>query len=354
VKRIGTSHTILVSVRTSDPNKSERIANAIGQVALQARVSTEQEGSRSPLLRERLQGLGPSAYVITTAGAAGRPDGPRKIIVIPGSLLFGLLVGAALALILDLMNRTVRTAAQVEHLGFECIGAIPRLRSGPPIGARQPAYARNPAEAAELRLNAMWDQTLRRTATAIAVSDARTIGVTSALGQEGATTIARGLAQTAALSRKTVLLVEANQSEPANGIAPNECAGLDVLRIDRTDGAHDATTWRTRCDPDRLGGYDLIVINLPSLESGPEFRMAAKGLDGILLVVKWGSTEFDRIERAIAASGVAPSEFIGAVLNMVDDRMIGTFGDKFWEAEAALVARRAPYEFSIPVERPAV
>ena len=172
VKRVGTSHTILVSARTSDPNKSERIANAIGQVALQARVSAEHEGGRSSLLRERLQGLGPNAYVITTAGAAGRPDGPRKIIVIPGALLFGLAVGAALALILDLMNRTLRTAAQVEHLGLECIGAIPRLRQSPPIGARLPAYARNPAEAAELRLNGMLDQTIRRAAT-VAASRAR-------------------------------------------------------------------------------------------------------------------------------------------------------------------------------------
>jgi uncharacterized protein involved in exopolysaccharide biosynthesis len=93
-KRVGTSHTILVSVTTSDPNKSERIANAIGRVALQARVSAEQEGSRSPLLRERLQGLGPNAYVMTEAGAAGRPDGPRKIVVILAALLSGLAVGS--------------------------------------------------------------------------------------------------------------------------------------------------------------------------------------------------------------------------------------------------------------------
>lgn len=371
-KRVGTSHTILVSVTTSDPNKSERIANTIGQVALQARVSAEQEGSRSPLLRERLQGLGPNAYVMTTAGAAGRPDGPRKIIVILAALFSGLAVGSVLALILDLMNRTTRTTAQVQYLGLECIGAIPRLRRGPPTGASWPAPARVPADAGELRPNAMLDQTLRRAMTAIAASKARTIGITSAVGQEGATTVAKYLAQMAALSRKKVLLVVAGQSElilprwnerrqiagvsneclPRDGIVLDECTGLDVLKIDHASSAHDAAAWRTRCDPECLGIYDLVVINLPSLELGPEFRMAVKDLDGILLVIKWGSTEFDRIERAIAASGVAPSEFIGAVLNMVDDRMIGKFGDKLWEAEAALVARRDPFEFSIPAERP--
>ena len=303
-KRVGTSHTILVSVTTSDPSKSERIANAIGQVALQARVSAEQEGNRSPLLRERLQGLGPAAYVMSIAGAPGRPDGPRTIVVILAALLSGLAVGSALALVLDLMNRTMRTAAQVEHLGMECIGAIPQV----------------PTDAGELRPSAMLDQTLRRAMTAIAASKARTVGITSAVTQEGATTIAKHLAQIAARSRKKVLFVE-------------------------------AAAWR-RCDPDWLRTYDLVVVNLPPLESGPEFRMAANDIDRILLVIKWGSTEFERIERAIAASGVAASEFIGAVLNMVDDRMIGKFGDKLWEAEAALVARRDPLGFSIPAERP--
>ena len=370
--RVGTSHTILVSVTTSDPNKSERIANAISQIELQARVSAEQDGNRSPLLRERLQGLGPNAYVMTTAGAAGRPDGPRKIVVIPAALFFGLAVGSALALILDLTNRTTRTAAQVEYLGLECIGVIPRLQRCPPTGSSWPASTQVPADAGELRPNAMLDQTLRRAMAAIAASKARTIGITSAVALEGATTVAKYLAQMAALSRKKVLLVEICQSEltppvgnercqtgnalarspPRNGIVLDQRTGLDVLKIDHVSNPHDAATWWTRCDPDCLDVYDLVIINLPSLELGPEFRMAAKDLDGILLVIKWGSTEFDRIERAIAASGVAPPEFIGAVLNMVDDRMIGKFGDKFWAAEAALVARRDPFEFSIPAERP--
>ena len=128
LKQVGASHTILVSATTSDPRKSERIANAIADVAVQARVSAEQQGTVSPLLRERLQGLGPSAYVITTAEPSQK-DGPRKILVLAAATILGLGLGAALALILDLFNRTVRTATQIEHFGLECVGAIPKLRS---------------------------------------------------------------------------------------------------------------------------------------------------------------------------------------------------------------------------------
>jgi polysaccharide biosynthesis transport protein len=369
-KRVGTSHTILVSVTTSNPHKSERIANTIGQIALQARVSAEQqEGSRSPLLRERLQGLGPSAYVMTAAGAPDRPDGPRKVLTILAALVSGLAVGSALALILDLINRTVRTAAQVEYLGLECIGGIPRLGRRPSNDANSPTSGRWLANAGEFRPNALLDQTLRRTMTAIVASKARTIGITSAVAQEGALTVAKYLSQMAAFSRKKVLLVEAGQSElmgseprqivsgsdegaPPTGIVLDERTGLDVLKLGHRGSAHGAAAWRMHCDPDDLGVYDFVFVNLPPLELAPEFRMTAQDLDGILLVIKWGSTEFDRIERSITASGVAPSEFIGAVLNMVDERMIGKFGDKLWEAEAALAARRYPFEFLIPAERP--
>jgi capsular polysaccharide biosynthesis protein len=370
VIRVGTSHTVLVSVTTSNAHKSERIANAIGQIALQARVSAELEGSRSPLLRERLQGLGPNAYVMTAAGAPGRPDGPRKIVIVLGAAIFGIAVGSALALLLDFKNHTMRTAAQVEYLGLECIGAIPVLRRSGPMGASRPMFGPELTGEGKFQPDPMLDQTLRRATVAIESSKARTIGVTSAVAREGATTVAKHLAQAAASSRRSVLLVEVSRNEPSrsftgaeslkptsasdkrprpcSGIVLDERTGLDVLEAGSLDDIDGAAAWWMQCDQNCLRAYDFIVVSLPPLELGPEFRMAAQNLDGILLVLKWGDTELERIERAIAVSGVAPSEFIGAVLNMVDERMIGKFGDKLWEAEAALVARR--FEFSMPAE----
>lgn len=364
VERVGTSHTILVGVRTSDPYKSERIANAIGQIALQASVGVEQEGSKSPLLRERFQGLGINAYVITAAGAPTRPDGPRKIVVVLGATMIGIAVGSALALLLDFMNRTVRTAAQVECLGLECIGAIPLLRRRDSTGAGRPVSGSEASADGELLPDPMLDQTLRRATVAVETSKARIIGVASAVGREGAATVAKQLARVAACSGSKVLLVERNRNEPSrllageksfkSASAPDkrqqprsgialERTGLNVLKPDGNDAAG---LWWGRCDHDFLGAYDLIVVSLPPLELGSEFRLAAQNLDGILLVIKWGSTDFGRTERAIAVSGVAPSEFIGAVLNMVDERMIGKFGDKFWGAEAVLTAGRRPFELS--------
>ena len=366
VQRVGTSHTILVSVTTSDPDKSERIANAIGQIALQTRVSAEQDGSRSPLLRERLQGLGPNAYVITAAGAPGRPDGPRKILIIPTAAIFGIALGSALALLLDFNNRTIRTAAQVEYFGMECIGAIPQRRGCGSQTAHQPMFEHGSLEHGEFLPHPLLDQTLRRAAVAVESSKARVIGVASAVAGEGATTVAQCLAQLAVRSQKKVLLVDASRIEPVRptkgkgsleptpvsdhgqrtrgDIVLDEPNGLDVLKASSPDqdSVGGNAAGGTLLDQNRFGAYDLIVVGLPPLERGPEFRMAAQNLDGILLVLKWGSTALEKVELAIAVSGVGPSEFIGAVLNMVDERMVGKFGDKLWEAEARLVARRRP------------
>jgi capsular polysaccharide biosynthesis protein len=326
LQTVGASHTILVRVTTSDPHESERIANAIADGAVQTRFSAEQQHVRSPLLRERVQGLGPSAYVITTAEPPSYRDGPKKIQILAAAATLGLVFGAALALLLDLLDRTVRTAAQIEHFGLECIGAIPELRSRtqwPPSERTSPGGGRP---------DAMLDQTIRRTLAAIEAAQARTIGVTTPIGGEGATTVAVHLARMANARGVKALLVQPDWSD---------------LSLGDGGGADDAV-WSRRVGPDALASHDLVLVDLPPLERGAEFRLAARNIGGLLLVVKWGDTQFDEMERAMAESGVPLSEFIGAVLNMVDERMIGKFGDKLWEAEAGLAAGRRPFEFPTP------
>jgi Mrp family chromosome partitioning ATPase len=73
---------------------------------------------------------------------------------------------------------------------------------------------------------------------------------------------------------------------------------------------------------------ELVIIDLPSLASGADVRAAADAIDGLLLVVKWGATDSDLIRQAVRSSGGARAKFVGAVLNMADERTIGRYGDK--------------------------
>ncbi|HEY5797588.1 MAG TPA: hypothetical protein VIU82_21510 [Bosea sp. (in: a-proteobacteria)] len=360
VKRVGTSHTVLVSVKTSDPDKSTRIANAIGQALIQGRGGPEQGGDRSPLLRERLQGLGPSAYLITPALAPDRPDGPRKILVMLAAIMAGSMIGSVLALLLDFKDRTIRTAGQVENLGLECIGAIPLLKSRRvAASSRSEPGKQLDGDDDPLLPVPLQQQTLLRATAALEAAGARIVGIASPTAGEGATTVARQLARIAARSQRKVLLVEGEaqfgpaelsdpQLQPCGGhIRSGAGNGLDVLAAS-TPGDKGGADWRAHCGRTALAAYDLIVVSLPPLESGAEFRMVARTVDGILLVMKWGGAEMVRIERAFAISGAASSDFIGAVLNMVDDRMIGLFGDKFWKAEVLTAARQRLFSPATP------
>ena len=72
--------------------------------------------------------------------------------------------------------------------------------------------------------------------------------------------------------------------------------------------------------------YDLVIVDMPALATGPDVRAAAQSLDGFLLVVKWGATESELIRQALRSAGEARPKFVGAVLNMADDGMMRSYG----------------------------
>lgn len=365
LQRVGTSHAIQLKVTTSAAEKSALIASEISQVMLQSRVSADQDGERSPLLRERLQGLGPAVYVMTPALIPDNSNGPRKILVLLGALAAGFGIGAVLALLLDLRDRSIRTAAQVEQFGLECLGAIPWLSPETPVPSGRGNALRAQAGQDGLHPAPLLTQTLLRMAVATEAAKARVVGIASPIAGDGATTVARHFAE-AADRNQNVLLVEAGRSatatpgtaspgdghpEPRDGdLRHDDAGGPDVLTIAASAGGDGCANWWMHCGRKSLAAYDLIVVGLPPLEQGAAFRIAAQSIDGILLVMKWGGADVERIERAFAISGAMPTDFIGAVLNGIDGRMIGLFGDKLWKAETVVGARRSPFAFEMPAE----
>jgi len=191
--------------------------------------------------------------------------------------------------------------------------------------------------------------------------------VTSAAPGEGATTVAVTLAHESARSGKKVLIVDGvranwslSRATAASGgrrstklpgrsglfgtsVVSDERTGLDVLSIGDLTAIDSDVVWWNHMDEvlhEVTVSYDLVVIDLPSLASGPEVRMAAQMLDGLLLVLKWGGTPAELVQRRLDLSGGARSKFVGVVLNLADERLIGRYGDKLAGAEASLAARR--------------
>jgi polysaccharide biosynthesis transport protein len=347
ISRVGTSHTILVNFSSSDPNKSALIANEIVRSASQTLTSSD-ASPRASLLRERLQGLGPNAYAISTADPPIRPDGPRSILIVMASSIAGFGLGAILALLIDFRDRTIRSPEQAEYfLGLECLGVIPRAQPGP-IANDQ----------------ATLDRLSRAQVVIDSIRGLRSLGVTSAVSGEGATFVALHLAQLSARRGKRVLIVDGigrKRSPSCSGLEKEPSAtvsglrasigdrstgdegpGVDIVSIgDPTAPETDAAYW-TRLDEalrQSASAYDLVIADLPALAPDSQVvRVVARSLDGLLLVVKWGGTDAELIRRRLGPPGETCSKFVGVVLNMADQRLLGGYGDKLSEVEAALTA----------------
>lgn len=352
VHRVGSSYTMVASFTASTPKKAAYVANELARAYLQEVRVNEAALSKAPALRERFQGLGPNAYVISEAAPPIHADGPSLTMIALGAAFLGLGVGAALALLIDLLDRTIRTPEQIESLlGFECFGAIPRLAFAADEGERASFAARRP--------QSLLAQALRRAAAALqeASPEIRSLGVTSVAPGEGATLIAANLARVAAGAGKRVLLIDGVTDDPSltRLLAPNARRDLAASGrsfaaggvIDQGGGVHvlpaaASSVWRDDAAsgallefiPEACESYDLVIVDMPSLAAGPQVRMAGQTLDGFLLVVKWGDTGSELIRGAMRSAGKAQAKFIGSVLNMADEKTMGTYGYKLFAAEA--------------------
>lgn len=343
VRQTGASHMITVAYRASEPAKAARVVNTVISVYLQELLRASD--ASSPALRELYQSLGPSAFVVSDAQPPIWPDGPPAILIAIGAALFGLCVGAAVAILRDVMNDTIRSARQVEHaLGMECLGIVRRQTAIGVAAGDTPAQRSHASDYEEL-------QHLSANVLEASLNGVRTIGVTSTVPGEGATTVAIGLARAVAAAGKRVLLIDGvpdNRSvsrwavhlsgtsvRPGNGPRPGALDGI----VERRPGLHVLP----RREPsgnihsigpalpdgildDAAGSYDLVIIDMPALVAGPDVRAAAQSLDGFLLVVKWSATESELVRQALRSAGEARPKFVGAVLNMADDGLMRDYG----------------------------
>jgi polysaccharide biosynthesis transport protein len=181
------------------------------------------------------------------------------------------------------------------------------------------------------------------------------IGVTSTLPNEGKTTTSSALAAVMAKSGVRTLLVDGDLRNPSltRQLTPAAAAGL--LEVILGTASLEQVIWR---DPStgldflptvietRLAHtsdillseamervfqrlrerYDRIVLDLSPVAPIVDVRGTGKLVDSYLLVIEWGRTKSDVVERAIAEMPAFQHKLIGAVLNKVDIKMMTRYG----------------------------
>lgn len=282
------------------------------------------------------------------------PDVPRNLIL---GLLLGLAGGVGLAFVLESLDRTVRNLEEVSAVSMlPALGMIPvqlssngnsrkQLKAVPEAG-EQPkliTYERPKSEAAEA---------YRALGTSILLSSfgapPKVILVTSALPQEGKTTISANAALVLAQRGSRVLLLDADLRRPGIekifGLRPRRGLSTLISGIDKVEDVMVSldqipNLWVMPAGPlppqpaellssnvmkDYItrwrGEFDHVIIDTPPCLSVTDAVALSPGADRVIVVARSGQTTKLALRRACDVLLHVNARVMGVVLNAFDVR----------------------------------
>jgi polysaccharide biosynthesis transport protein len=306
------------------------------------------------------------ARVVSEALPPVSRSAPKTGVTLLLSLLMGCGLGAVLAIGREYFDHAVRDRHQLEsELGIKCLGCLPllsgrnvitnwhrrilksrasflRLRRPPPD--RMIALFkqdRSHSHAGEILINIRVAIDARGHGSAC-----RVIGITSARGHEGKTTLAVNLADSIADAGKRVLLIDGDlrgRSLTRLLAFDSTCGLSDALAHDlvlsdllpcRNFSFHllpQPLEQVTKCPPDLLSSeamrellaqagksYDYVIIDLPAALDYVDVPTMAGLIDAFVLVTEWQHTPMRELEQVLQASSLVSQRLVGAVINKVE------------------------------------
>jgi succinoglycan biosynthesis transport protein ExoP len=312
----------------------------------------------------------PDSRVVTRASIPISPSFPKTTLIVGLALALGLGIGCSAAFLTDYLDRRIKTLDEVEQLvGLPALAAVPlvdarelarRAKRGREALRRydpnatgllppelQPPLMRYASEepssyfAEAIRAIRL---TIQR---AMRIKPVQIILVTSAIDNEGKTTVAVNLALSlAALGIRTLLVdCDLRNPETTRSLCPRARTGLlhvalgnepieRAILIDRSSGLsvlpapvnafNHATSELMFSDKigavfDRLRQhYELIVLDSPPLVPLVDGRALAEHADQIVLALAWDKTPRDAALDAVDLLEPVRDRILGTVLTRVD------------------------------------
>lgn len=269
-----------------------------------------------------------------------RPNVPQSILL---GVVAGLIAGLGLALLLEFLDSSVTTQAEIEErLGLTFLGFVPTIPVGAVDGQTKDLHIhREPksmiAECTRaVRTNLLFmspDKPLRR------------MLVTSSGPQEGKSTTAINLAIAMAQSGQKVLIVDTDMRRPrlhkAFGV-PNDVGVSslvvgegkleDAIKTTEVPGVYllpcgpvppnPAELLHTKAFGELLetldGKFDRVLLDSPPVGAVADAVVLATQVAGVVMVLKAGVTHRDVAKRTVRALNDVKAPILGAVLNDVN------------------------------------
>lgn len=289
----------------------------------------------------------PSAVVISEAAVPLSPSFPPTTMLVLLGVVGGALIGVVAGLIRENLDRTFRTAQQVEDATN-----LPILGVLPPPDRR--SFAGVPAAR---RSNSAFGHAVSNLFERLVFSPAsrarKVLMLTSATPREGKSRIAMSLVRMVTGSGLRVIVLDCDWRRPAihsffdHAMTPglgDLLAGAatpdEVVFRDPQTGAHAIFAGdmslisnsaerfaRLRVLLATLSRhYDLVILDTPPVLAGPDALALAEMAEEVAFVIRWGEVPRDAILEALNHLEMAGARFGGAILSGVDPKRYRRYG----------------------------
>ena len=332
-------------VQSDLQNLHARLANLpIKQQPLTALVRTRTEATESlKILQSKLEEariaeaqLVGNIQIIEAAQPPTKPTSPRQKVVLVVAAAFGTVLAIGIVLLLEVMDNTLRDAAEAEELlKLPLLGVLPRLTAQTLSLAPAERFLDNVGFVEPYRM-------LFKTLEFRNSKELRSLVVTSSISGEGKSVVASHLAAVAAMLSWRTLIIDADLRRPVQhklfklspqpgitdviegaisllqAVQPTKIENLDILTCGelrtRPSQLLDSVAMKSLLE-EAAQKYDLVIIDTPPLSACADASSLSRHCDGVILVTRPGFTLKEVLSRAVSELTRNRLPILGMVVN---------------------------------------
>lgn len=331
---IRNTQLLRISAENADRGLAANIANTTSQVFIDDNAG--QLANRPGTVSIAEQAAMPSTPV--------SPNIPLNTIA---AVVLGLLIGAAIAFVIEYFDDTVKDSQDVEDLaGLSTLGVVSRFSSG--RGREHSKAANGAAAVSHLPSEEEYRQLRTNIHFSLLGLKSKVLLITSSNPREGKSTTAYNLATVLAQAGHRVILVDADLRRPSLHTqfgTPNSfgITGLLLSGSDAVEAALVKTSYKNLSllpsgpippNPSEVlmsqamqdiierirSMADYVILDSPPVLAVTDARILAGQADATILVVETGRTRTEAFHRAYEALRQTNARVIGAVLNKTKQR----------------------------------
>lgn len=287
------------------------------------------------------------ARLMAYASLPNGPSSPRLRIAVALAIAIGLLLGLGAGVIAEILDQSVKNADELESkVGYPAIASIPTISKR--MMRQMPPAERHPSGYLVGRPMSAFTEALRVLRTVIVYSkldfSVKVVAITSALPDEGKTTISMCLARVAAMSGQRVCVVDCDlRKQSINDIIDIE-TDVGILQVlageapwrsaivrDPNSDAHVLPVATSGFTPRDVFGseamerlvselrahYDLVILDCAPILAVAETRVLVKHADTVVIVARAGRSHIGAVRTAVAQTESAGGKVLGVALNCV-------------------------------------